>query len=141
MEYSEILISFFVGLIVGILGTFFGTRMVDKARERDEHKKERKKFKEALKIMPNLLKEMKQDLSDNQDGCMQFIVLRTLTSNFNSTKMYFIYAENDHPNIYAHLNILEKYGFIHDITFTDTPMYQFEFKFVNYLMKTKIELT
>jgi len=129
------IITFISGLAVGILGNYYATRLADKAKNKDVKKGVKNLFKQAEMKMPELIKEMRNDISGKEmSGCREFVILPKRTIPFQSKQAVFSYYENEHPYLISNIRILEKYGFVTDITQTSTPRYQFNEEFVNMLL-------
>jgi hypothetical protein len=130
------IITFISGLAVGILGNYYATRLADKAKNKDALKEKRNLFKQVEMKMPELIKEMRNDIcSENMKSCREFVILPTRSVIFNSKQPLFSYFESEHPYLHSNIRILEENGFVTDITKTNTPRYQFTEEFVAMLMK------
>ena len=58
------LISFLFGTATGASGSYFATKYTDKRRKNEERNKLKSIFKEIQGIMPELVREMKNDFND-----------------------------------------------------------------------------
>ncbi len=129
------IVTFISGLAVGILGNYYATRLADKAKNKDAIKEKSNLFKQAEMKMPELIKEMRNDIcSENMKNCKEFIIQPTRGTVFNSKQPLFTYFESEHPYLQSNIRILEENGFVVDITKTNTPRYQFNEDFIVMLM-------
>ena len=133
------LVTFFSGLIIGILTTYFGNRLFEKAKQKDSEKAMIKKFQNIKSKMPEFLKEMKTDLTNpSMNLCREFIILQSRNVVISSIERpAFAYYENEHDNLISKLLILERAEFIFDKTIGDFPRYQFDEKFIDLLCSDK----
>ncbi|MCW0484143.1 hypothetical protein [Gaoshiqia sediminis] len=131
------IITFLSGLVVGIFGNYFATRLSEKAKNKDLRKERKKKFLEIQKRMPNLINEMRADLkSSNMKDCREFFISPSKQVPFNTKQPVFFYYEDEHPNLISNIRIIERADFIIDIKEgRNSPKYQFTEEFVNLLKK------
>lgn len=91
-------------------------------------------FAKVQNLMPELVKEMSQDLdSDDTKLMMEFVILPSNTIPFNSSKPRFAYFEDEHPNLLGKVDILADYGYVFDVTPGNTPIYRMTEEFVHKL--------
>lgn len=129
-------VTFISGLAVGVLGNYYAVRLADKAKNKDAIKEKRNLFKQAEIKMPELIKEMKNDISGREiNQCREFVILPKRSIPFQSKQPVFYYYEDEHPYLISNIRILEDYDFVTDITQTSTPCYQFSEEFVKMLLK------
>lgn len=128
-------IALFSGLLIGIFGNYFASRLTAKAEIRDLKYTERECFLDVKREMPELIKEMKVDLNiPDMVSCREFFILPSLRVGFNYRSPSFYYYENEHDGLQSKIRILEQLGFVFDITETNTPRYQFNENFVEFLL-------
>ena len=128
-------ITFSSGLLIGIFGSFFANRLSDKAKDKDMRKAEMTRFRDAKNKMPDLIREMKSDLTgSSMETCREFFISPSKRAVFNPGRPTFLYHENEHDNLVSKVRILENLGFVLDITEGSTPKYQFDEKFVDFLI-------
>ena len=73
------LISFLSGIIIGATGSYFGNKYTDRRREQEAKSKEKQQFLEVVGMMPDLISEMKNDLSKPEQKLIrEFFSLREL---------------------------------------------------------------
>lgn len=132
MSYA---ITFITGLVAGILGKFLADRLSDKAKKKDLKKKRKNTFHKIKLAMPDLIAEMISDLKDlNMDSCRIFFVLPKRSIPFRSSEPAFVYYESDHDNLRSKIRRIENAGLVHDITEGNTPKYQFDEEFIDFLI-------
>lgn len=85
------------------------------------------------KMMPKLLKEMKEDLKQ-YPLCREFVILGKKWA-YNPSGTELMYFFEDHEELENKVRILENYGVIHNITYTNVDRYCFTEEFVEYLIK------
>lgn len=130
------LISFAIGLSTGILGSYIANRLSEKAKRKDKKKDREKEFKIVVTKMPDLIKEMKEDLGNPEmSECREFFISPSKTVTINSKNPAFLYFEDEHDNLKSKIRILENTGFVFDITPGNAPKYQFVEEFVEYLLQ------
>mgnify|MGYP000990332422 CR=1 FL=1 len=135
-SWTSHIITFISGLSVGVLGNYFATRLADKAKNKDAIIKKKKSFEKIEMMMPELIKEMRDDISsEDMKKCKEFIILPTKGTVFNSNEPLFSYFESEHQYLRSNIRVLEENGFVIDITNTNTPRYQFDEDFLSMLLK------
>ena len=84
--------------------------------------------------IPDLLLEMRNDLAD-APFVREFIALsKRVTYNHGGSKNIFQYFLEDHSDLINKLSICENYRAISEITYNNTPRYNFSEEFVEYLI-------
>lgn len=83
------------------------------------------------RLMPALLEEMREDLS-NHPTSREFVVLKS-TWVYNSPDFYLAYYLDQHEDLEGKLQVLENLGFIRDITYNSVRRFLFQEQFVDYL--------
>jgi len=135
-SWASHIITFISGLLVGILGNYYATRLADKAKNKDAIIEKKKLFKKVEMMMPELIKEMRDDISsEKMKKCKEFVILPTKGTVFNSKEPLFSYFESEHQYLHSNIKVLEENGFVIDITSTNTPRYQFNEDFLSMLLK------
>jgi hypothetical protein len=132
------IISFIIGITTGVLGSFIASRLSDKAKKKDDYKDRRKEFKSLVAKMPNLVEEMKNDLSNPEMyGCKEFFISPSKNVVFNIRTPVFFYYEDEHDNLLSKIRMLENAEFVFDITPGNSPKYQFTEEFLDLLNEMK----
>ena len=88
-------------------------------------------FVELERIMPDLLAEMRKDLTENPLS-REFVVLKKGWS-YNASGHELAYYFEDHPQLENKLRILLNHGLIQDITHTNVSRYVISEKFAKHL--------
>jgi len=134
MNYFELILGF----VIGSLGTYFSTRLIDRARKSDIKREEKRNFRKVEQKMPLLFKEMKEALEQTNWQCYEFVILREFET-FNTRVEVLRFSEKTQKYLIANLRILEGFNFVREITFNNTPRYQFEQSFIELLKKWEPE--
>ena len=87
-------------------------------------------------IMPDLLKEMREDLK-NHPLSREFVLLERAWI-YNSPDLYLAYYYDEHAELDNKIRILENYGLIQNITYNNTSRYCFTEEFVDYLTNSQL---
>lgn len=91
------------------------------------------KFIKLEKLMPDLISEMRKDLTRNPLS-REFVILKKSWSYW--AKGYeLVYYFDDHPDLENKLLILQNYGLIQDITYNNTKRYIITEELVSYLTR------
>lgn len=129
------IITFVSGFIIGTFTTYFGNRLIEKAKKNDLIKSRLKEFNKSKLKMPDLISEMKSDLtSPAGKSCREFFILPSKKVVFNFSGYAFFYYEDEHENLRSKIRILESSDFVYDIAKGQTPKYQFKEEFVELLL-------
>jgi len=135
------LITFLLGAITGAAGKYLADKYTDKRRGKERETGIRKTFINIAQKMPELIKEMQEDLL--KPDCMlirEFFLLPNNRIAFNSGgERYLFYFEDQHENLNHKIKFLENNGFVYDITHTNTPKYRMTEEFVECVTKCKIK--
>lgn len=139
MEFWEThLISFLLGSVTGAAGSYFATKYTDKRRDKEVIKKLKNTFNEVREIMPDLIKEMKDDFNDPKSiSVREFAILSNDRVIFNSGQSRYAYYEEQHTDLKGKISILENHNFVYDITPGKTPIYRITEEFWNLVKSAK----
>lgn len=85
--------------------------------------------------MPELISEMKDDLSLEGKEHIREFHIRQKSWVVNITRPCFAYYVEDHVNLESKMQILENYGFIYDTTTGNLKWYRMTEEFVYLLME------
>ena len=117
--------------------TYFVSRLLVKAKNRDVKKQKNKKYQKVKSKMPKLIKDMKDDLKiPSLTSCREFFI-STGGGTINRTRETFIYDEADYDNLRSKIHILEQEDLVRDITPGKTPKFIFNEEFVDMLNADK----
>lgn len=135
------LIAFLIGTFTGAAGKYLADKYTDKRRDKEKESGIRKTFISVADKMPELIKEIQEDLS--KPDCMlirEIFILPNDRVGFNSGgERYLFYFEEQHENLMHKMKLLENYGFIYDVTHTNTPKYRMTEEFVICVIKSNIK--
>ena len=88
-------------------------------------------FEKIEKFMPELIVEMKKDLSE-QPLKREFVLLGKKWAYWASGNELFYFFE-DHPDLKSKIRILENYGLVYETTFNNVDRYNITEEFADYL--------
>jgi len=94
----------------------------DLERPRTGGNGDRDLFIKIERLMPDLLAEMRKDLSEHP-LTREFIVLKKIWLYSSSKERDTVYFYEDHPELDNKLRVLQNCGLIQDIRFNSTPRY------------------
>jgi hypothetical protein len=89
-------------------------------------------FTKAEALMPDLLREMRQDLASHPTT-REAILLGKRWTYWGTDKVIFTYYFEDHDNLEGKFQVLHNLGLIRDIKFNSVVRYMLEEHFVDYL--------
>jgi hypothetical protein len=89
------------------------------------------KFMELENLMPDLISEMRKDLTSNRLS-REFVILKR-SWIYSGKGHELCYYFDDHTDLENKLLILQNYGLIRDITYTDTKRYVITEELASYL--------
>jgi hypothetical protein len=93
-------------------------------------------FYEAQRLMPDLILEMKHDMTDDASELVrEFVLLPSENVVFGHTKPRFVYFETTHPNLQIQVDWLAEMGLVVDVTPRNTPIYRFTPEFAEWLRR------
>lgn len=78
---------------------------------------EKSQFTNIVNLMPDLISEMKKDISGNK--LVRDLAFKSKRSTLNCSRAHFEYYEEEHPDLYNKAVILENHGYIFKIPNTD----------------------
>ena len=135
------LVTFLLGALTGAAGKYLADKYTDKRRLKEGESRSKKLFQELASRMPDLIKEMKDDLSKPDNHLIRefYILPHRRVSFMAGGRRYLYYFEEEHQDLLHKLHILEEPGFIQDITETNTPKFRMTEQFFGYVLKSKIK--
>src|SRR3990172_9336799 len=86
-------IAFLVGTATGAAGAYFAEKFTDRRREKEGQRKEEERFLEVAAMMPDLVTEMRQGLSQHPNFRDFFVIDKGL--QLWASKNSFVYSECD----------------------------------------------
>ena len=131
------LITFLAGAFTGAAGKYLADKFTDQRRRQERQSEAQKIFDSVKKQVPELIKEMKEDLKKPDCSVMrEFYILPNDRVMFNSGgKMCLFYYEDKHNHLLQKIKILENHDYVYDVTETNTPKYRITEEFAKFLVK------
>ena len=135
------LITFVLGAFTGAAGKYLADKYTDKRRSKEKETGKRKIFLNLSEKMPELIKEMQDDLSKPEWMVIrEFYILPNDRVSFNSGgERCLFYYEDQYENLKHKIKLLVNNGFVDDVTHTNTPKYRMIEEFVECVIKAKIK--
>jgi hypothetical protein len=134
-------ISLIVIVVAGVVALFANLRQAFEERQTQivqPTKQDRINFQNLSKQMPDLLGEMKEDISRPEDKlCREFVVLLNRNMAFSSSKKRFFYFESEHPDLQNKIDLLRRFGFVERASFESDLIYFMQEWFVDLLKQYK----
>jgi len=128
---TQLLITVLVGAASGAAGGYFSSKYTDKRKEKETTKREDQTFKKLFHEMPDLLREMKEDLSNQETKFIrEFVISPSERVGLTLLDKCLVYYENQHELLKSKINILENHGYLYDVSETSLPKYRFTEEFV-----------
>lgn len=119
------LVTFVVGTALGAAGQYMADRFTDQRRKGEAKREENRKFQGALKAMPELLAEMKKDITEHENEVVrEFVLLPNTRVMFHSDRTRFAYFHSAHANLANQIALLIDHGYIRNVSTTQTPIYR-----------------
>lgn len=131
------LIVYLAGILTGAAGSYLGNKFTDRRRDQEAKTKEQRQYQEIVSQMPDLISEMKNDLSDPKQELIRefFIAKKAWTINFGEERRL-IYYEEEHPDLRVKINVLDNLGYISKVKSGTAPIYRMTEDFVRLVLNT-----
>lgn len=91
-------------------------------------------FLKVKASMPELIAEMKEDLTKEGNEFIREFFINSTSWTLNVIDPHFVYYFEDHENLQGKIHILENYGFVIDVTHGKTKKYRMTEEFVVLLL-------
>ena len=136
-DWMSSIIGYLLGTATGTSGMYYAEKLTDRRKKKESTKQIKEEFKNIKKQMPELIAEIKNDLSKPETKLIRkFFVLENRKVSFWSPEyLHFEYYEEDHKDLMCKIDLLESNRFIEDITTKNVPLYRMTEKFVEMLIK------
>jgi hypothetical protein len=119
---------------LGAGGTHQAEQSADQQQRRQAERLDRDLMKELQAIMPQLLDEMRKDVSQPGNEAVREVFLAPTRGNSLWVEhQVFIYYESDHQELRNQVALLEAHGLLKDITEKHTPRFVMQERFVRLL--------
>lgn len=125
--------AFFSGIAI----EYFGSILTDRRQEKEKQKAKDEEFSKVATLIPELLQEIKQDITKYPCRREFFVLLEGVSIAIYKTPTL-QYEEEVHSELNGKIGILENHGYIIDITPSTVPMYKMTEQFVDYLLKSDL---
>lgn len=138
---ADVFVTFLVALVAYVGGiatetarSYFSDMLTDRRRDREAKSKEEEQFRNVVSKIPDLIDEIKKDLSNPEQSLVRefFISKKSYSLNAGDSPS-FVYYVDDHPGLQNKVHILENSGYVRDITPGNAPMYRMTEDFVRLL--------
>jgi hypothetical protein len=94
------------------------------------------RFAKIERLMPVLLQEMREDLTNHPTTRMFIVLMRGWIYNPLPGESFFLYFIDEHNDLDGKLRILGNLGLIREMSFNDVKRYELAEDFVDYLSQT-----
>lgn len=137
MPWVSYVITFLVGMATGAAGQYFGAKFTDQRRKQESRKESRLQFEHVRAQMPELIAEMKKDLTEDGRSTIRdfFISERNIAITLGAGETRFAYYVDDHQNLRSKVTVLENHGYINLIESGYTPTYRMTERFVAFIVQ------
>jgi hypothetical protein len=129
-----IVLAYAAGIVTETVRSYFSDMLTDRRRDQEAKQKELEQFLSVVSQMPDLISEMKNDLSNPDNSLIREFFLTKRSLSLNTGGPAFIYYFDDHQGLQSKVHILENHGYIKDITPGSAPMYRMTEDFVRLLL-------
>ncbi len=131
-DWMSTTIGFLLGTVTGAAGIYFAEKFTDQRRRGELKRRCKKEFLEVKKQMPELIAELKSDLSHEENRLIRefFVLPNNRVCLGGSEKLRLIYYEEEHKGLRSKIDILENRGFLTDVRIGNAPIYRMSEEFV-----------
>jgi len=93
-------------------------------------------FGKVQAAMPELIAEMKADLTKEGNELIREFFLVKKSWSLNAANPCFVYYFDDHENLQSKVHVLENHGFVYDVTPGNAKKYRMTEEFVEFVLST-----
>ncbi len=128
------LVAFLAGIATETARSYFSDMLTDRRRDREAKSKEAELFREVVDQMPDLISEMKKDISVPENKFIRefFLAKKSWTINFGDERR-FIYYEEEHRGLWEKIKVLDNLGYVSIVKSGTAPIYRMKEDFVKLL--------
>jgi hypothetical protein len=135
MDWFSVAVGFLIGTATGAAGSYLADRFTDQRRDLKAAKEQVRVWKDIERRFPTLIEEMRKDFSGESGKKVRaFFVTSSRHTMGMKSEPSFEYYDDVHTEIKPALLLLEKHGYITDITQRDTPFYRVDESLVDRLL-------
>ena len=135
MDWFSLTVGFLIGTATGAAGSYMADRFTDQRRDSKAAKERDRIWKDIERRFPGFIAEMRKDFSgESGQKVRAFFVMNSRHTLGGYSEPSFEYYDDVHTDIKPALLLLEKYGYISDITKRDTPFYRVDESLVDRLL-------
>lgn len=131
-DWGTGLVGFLLGTVTGAAGIYFGNKYTDQRKKKESARDCETEFAEAKRVMPELIKEMRDDISTDTSGTVRefFVLPNRRVSLGGSSQRRFAYYEEEHDNLLGKIAVLENKGLVFDVTPGNAPVFRMTEEFI-----------
>jgi hypothetical protein len=128
--------AFLLGTLTGAAGMYYGELFTDQRRKKEKARAERQAFDTVCQQMPDLIKEMRDDLTQKPHVREFFLLHEGSAFGIKNSDAFVYRASEKHP-VRSWAKTLENHGYVQDVTPGNTPKYRMTEEFVGLILKPK----
>ena len=128
-------VAFLSGTAIGAAGTYLAEKYTDQRRRKESESEENALFKKMISMMPDLLLEMKTDLSPPECHVWRDFFVIHKGSCLGGSENSFVYKDDGANAYLSKVRILGEHGYVTDITPGNAPMFKMKEHFVGKLQQ------
>lgn len=134
MDFESLAVGFLTGALAGAIGTFLADKYTDTRREKKAVRDAERQWADLERRYPAILSEMREDaLNPDSNAARAFFLKSSRTIISSTSEPALAYFTDVHEELRPAILMLERLGYITDITPGNTPMYRMHEHFVDRL--------
>ncbi|HAI14678.1 MAG TPA: hypothetical protein DCM28_23435 [Phycisphaerales bacterium] len=106
------LATFLIGVVTGACGSYFASKYTDKRRHAEAKKTLAQKLKKVYQLMPELIEEIKDDLTKEDFKTVREIVILNRPNGYWDDGLTFAYYKTRHHDLKGKFSVLQNSGFV-----------------------------
>lgn len=137
MDLFSMAVGFVVGAFTGAAGHYLGEKYTDKRRRKEHASEEDRVWKDLVSRFPSVIAEMREDIINSKPEfqSVRVFFVKSSKTTVNRSEPSFQYHTDVHADLGAAIALLERIGYIEDVTPGNCPMYRMTEEFVDKLRK------
>lgn len=128
--------AFLLGTLTGAAGMYYGELFTDQRRKKEKTRAERHTFEAVCQQMPDLIQEMRDDLTQKPQ-VREFFLLQEGSAFGIKNSDAFEYRFSEKRPVLSWAKTLENHGYVQDVTPGNTPKYRMTEEFVGLILKPR----